>query len=147
MNLAYVLSSYPAGRLSDRIGRRRLVVMGCLLLLAADAMLALADDWWLLFGGALLWGMHMGLTEGVLSALVADTAPAALRGTAFGLFRLTTGIALLAASLIAGALWEWVGPAATFVAGGLCTTLALLVLLLTHAIRRDQTNPKQRSVP
>ena len=129
MNLAYVLSSYPAGRLSDRIGRRRLVAMGCLLLLAADAMLALADGGWLLFGGALLWGMHMGLTEGVLSAMVADTAPAALRGTAFGLFRLTTGIALLAASLIAGALWEWVGPAATFMAGALCTALALLVLL------------------
>lgn len=132
MNLAYVLSSYPAGRLSDRIGRRRLVAMGCLLLLAADLLLALADGWWLLFGGALLWGLHMGLTEGVLSALVADTAPAALRGTAFGLFRLTTGIALLLASLMAGALWEWIGPAATFMAGALCTTLALLTLLFTR---------------
>ena len=83
--------------------------------------------------GAALWGLHMGLTQGLLSSLVADTAPAELRGTAFGMFNLVTGIATLAASVIAGALWDLVGPAGTFAAGAVFTAVALAALPLLRA--------------
>jgi MFS family permease len=120
MNIVYALSAYPAGVLSDRINRTALLALGLVVLAGADLVLAL---------GVVLWGLHMGLTQGLLSALVADTAPPALRGTAFGYFNLFTGLAMLAASVIAGALWDAYGPVSTFLAG-LGFALAALVGLL-----------------
>ena len=117
MNVAYAGSAYPAGVLSDRIDRLGVLVAGLVLLIAADLALALATGVWAVMGGVVLWGLHMGLTQGLLSAMVADLAPAEIRGTAFGVFHMVTGIMLLAASLIAGLLWDQVGPSATFFAG------------------------------
>ncbi|MET4797921.1 MFS transporter [Bradyrhizobium sp. LB11.1] len=129
MNIAYALSAYPAGVLSDRINRTALLALGLVFLAGADLALALLPSLPGLALGVVLWGLHMGLTQGLLSALVADTAPQNLRGTAFGYFNLFTGLALLAASVIAGALWDVYGPAGTFLAG-LGFALAALVGLL-----------------
>jgi MFS family permease len=118
MNLVYALSAYPAGALSDRVGRRGVFLAGIALLIAADVVLAGAPSLAGVAAGLVLWGLHMGFTQGLIGALVADTAPADLRGTAFGALNLVTGLATLAASLIAGLLWDRVGPAATFAAGG-----------------------------
>jgi MFS family permease len=128
MNVVYALSAWPAGALSDRIGRFGLLASGFALLIAADLALAFAGDVATLALGVALWGLHMGLTQGILASLVADTAPAALRGTAFGLFNLVTGIATLAASVVAGALWDIAGAQTTFLAGAIFTALALAVL-------------------
>jgi MFS family permease len=103
MNVAYVFSAWPAGVLSDAIGRYRLLFIGFAVLIVADLILALGTGISALMIGVALWGLHMGLTQGLLSALVADTAPAQLRGTAFGVFNLVSGIAMLFASVIAGA--------------------------------------------
>ena len=117
MSAVYSAVSYPAGRLADRVSRRALLAAGVVVLVASDVALALANGIPALALGIALWGIHMGLTQGLLSAMVADAAPAALRGTAFGVFNLASGIALLVASGIAGALWQFVGPSATFWAG------------------------------
>nr|WP_246554038.1 MFS transporter [Bradyrhizobium ottawaense] len=117
MNIVYALSAYPAGVLSDRINRTGLLALGLVFLACADLALALLPSLGGLALGVALWGLHMGLTQGLLSALVADAAPPSLRGTAFGYFNLFTGLALLAASVIAGALWDAYGPAGTFFAG------------------------------
>ena len=130
MNVAYSFSAWPAGALSDRIGRFGLLSMGFALLLMADLFLALGGNIGVVLLGAVLWGLHMGLTQGLLSALVADTAPPVLRGTAFGIFNLVTGLAMLAASVIAGALWDVIGPQGTFLAGALFTAAALAGLPL-----------------
>ena len=130
MNVTYALSAYPAGVLSDRINRTALLALGLVCLAGADLALALLPNLLGLGLGVALWGLHMGLTQGLLSALVADTAPPSLRGTAFGYFNLFTGIAMLAASVIAGALWDAYGPVGTFLAG-LGFALAALVGLLT----------------
>lgn len=130
MNLTYAASAYPSGVLADRVDARRLLVAGLALLIVADLVLALADAVWAVLAGAALWGLHMGVTQGLLSKLVADTAPVRLRGTAFGIFNLVGGLALLLASLIAGALWDLAGPAWTFVAGAGFATIAALGLLL-----------------
>ena len=129
MNVAYAGSAYPAGVLSDRIDRLGVLVAGLVLLIAADLALALATGVWAVMGGVVLWGLHMGLTQGLLSAMVADVAPAEIRGTAFGVFHMVTGIMLLAASLIAGLLWDQVGPSATFFAGIGFTAIALAGLI------------------
>lgn len=130
MNLVYAGLAYPAGAAADRLPARRLLVFGLATLIVADAVLALAATAGAVFLGAGLWGLHMALTQGLLSKLVADAAPADLRGTAFGVFNLVSGGALLLASLIAGALWGRFGAPATFVAGGGFATLALLGLLI-----------------
>ncbi|QOZ54481.1 MFS transporter [Bradyrhizobium sp. CCBAU 53338] len=129
MNIAYALSAYPAGVLADRINRTALLALGLVVLAGADLVLALLPNLPGLAIGVVLWGLHMGLTQGLLSALVADTAPPSLRGTAFGYFNLFTGLAMLAASVIAGALWDAYGPVGTFLAG-LGFALAALVGLL-----------------
>ncbi|MGW1424406.1 MFS transporter [Bradyrhizobium manausense] len=129
MNIIYALSAYPAGALSDRINRTALLALGLIVLAGADLALALLPSLSGLALGVVLWGLHMGLTQGLLSALVADTAPSSLRGTAFGYFNLFTGLGMLAASVIAGALWDAYGPAGTFLAG-LGFALAALVGLL-----------------
>ncbi|HYH38582.1 MAG TPA: MFS transporter [Azospirillum sp.] len=132
MNVTYTLTAYPVGALSDRIGRHGLLLAGFAVLILSDAALALADGPLLVFLGAALWGVHMGMTQGLLSALVADGAPPDRRGTAFGVFNLVTGVALLAASVLAGALWSATGPAATFWAGAGFSAAALLGLLLVR---------------
>ena len=125
MSLAYALSAYPAGALSDRIERRLLVAPGLAVLLAADAVLALSRGPAATVAGVALWGLHMGLTQGLLSALVADAAPPRLRGTAFGMLSLVSGAALLIGSVLAGVLWDAVSPAVTFWAGAGFAALAL----------------------
>lgn len=126
MNFAYTLSSYPAGLLSDRIGKSGLMAAGIATLILADAVLAYAHNGFLIFFGAGLWGLHMGLTQGIITAMIADEAPASLRGTAFGMFNLLSGIALLLASVIAGWMWEDIGPQATFSTGAIFAALSLL---------------------
>ena len=117
MNLAYSLSSYPIGVLSDRFDRVTILTLGLVLLVLADFVLAFATGIAGVCIGVVLWGLHMGFTQGLLATLVAETAPAELRGTAFGVFNLVTGVAMLLASLVAGALWDAAGPEATFLAG------------------------------
>ncbi len=126
MNIVYSSSAYPVGKLSDRLDRGRMLGFGFLVLVVADALLALPFGLAVVMLGVCFWGLHMGLTQGVLSALVADSAQPALRGTAFGLFNLVSGVALLLASVIAGALWAAIGPAATFLAGGSFTVVGLI---------------------
>jgi len=130
MNLAYVLSAYPAGAWSDRVPRRRLLAYGCLVLVAANACLGWGDTLVWTFVGIALWGLHMGLTEGLMAAMVADHAPPDLRGTAFGVLHFVRGLLLVAASALAGALWTAGGPAATFLAGGAFAILTAVVLRL-----------------
>ena len=128
MNVVYALSAWPAGVLSDGMGRYRLLTIGFALLIVADVILAVNGSVAVVMLGVALWGLHMGLTQGLLSAMVADTAPAELRGTAFGVFNLVGGIALLIASVVAGELWEIAGPEGTFLAGAAFTAVALLAL-------------------
>ena len=128
MNVAYTGSAYPAGRLSDRIDRRVLLAGGIALLALAEVVLAAARGVVALAIGVLFWGLHMGLTQGILAALVADATPARLRGTAFGVFNLAGGVALLLSSGIAGVLWSAVGPSGTFLAGAVFALLAMVGL-------------------
>jgi MFS family permease len=128
MSAVYAVVSYPAGAAADRGHGPRLLGAGLAALIAADLVLANADSALAVFGGAMLWGLHMGLTQGLLAALVAGTAPADLRGTAFGVFNLVCGIALLVASALAGWLWQAFGPALTFYAGAAFTVVAWLGL-------------------
>jgi MFS family permease len=130
MNIVYALSAYPAGALSDRINRTGLLALGLVFLGGADLALALLPSLPGLALGVALWGLHMGLTQGLFAALVADTAPSELRGTAFGYFNLSTGLVTLAASIIAGALWDAYGPAGTFLAGLGFALISLAGLLL-----------------
>ena len=129
MNIAYALSAYPVGILADRLDRVSLLIVGLLLLAAADLVLAFSTGFPGVGVGVVLWGLHMGFTQGLLAALVADAAPAELRGTAFGMFNLVTGIAALAASVIAGGLWDAIGPPGTFLAGAIFSVLTLMGLL------------------
>ena len=130
MNLVYAASAYPFGWLSDRVSHSRLLVAGLLVLILADAVLAVSTDWVSLLIGVALWGVHMGMTQGLLATMVADTAPADLRGTAFGLFNLVSGVAMLVASVVAGWLWETQGASFTFVGGAIFAVMALLFLSL-----------------
>lgn len=139
MNAVYSVVSTPAGSLSDRMDRRILLAAGLGVLVLADVVLALVGTVFGALLGVALWGLHMGLTQGVLAALVADTASDRLRGTAFGLFNLATGVTLLAASALAGLLWTLYGASMTFVAGGVFATLAAVGLVFL--IRRPRPLP------
>jgi MFS family permease len=130
MNVVYAAAAWPAGALSDAVGRFGVLSVGFAMLVLSDLALAYAQNIAWVGIGVALWGLHMGLTQGLLSALVADTAPAALRGTAFGMFNLLTGLAMLAASIVAGGLWDLFGPRGTFLAGAGFTAAALLALAL-----------------
>ena len=114
MNLVYSLTAYPFGKLSDSMSHSKMLQWGLLVLIAADIVLALSSHWSTLLAGVALWGIHMGMTQGLLAAMVAHTAPPELRGTAFGMFNLMSGVALLLASAGAGVLWEVFGAASTF---------------------------------
>jgi MFS family permease len=129
MNIFYSLFAYPAGAAADRLSARTLLFLGLAILVVADVVLAMAASPSTTFAGAALWGVHMAFTEGLLSKLVADAAPAKLRGTAFGMFSLARGIALFLASFIAGSLWTAFGASATFIAGASFAILAATGLL------------------
>ena len=128
MNAVYALSAYPFGKLADRVSHRALLVAGLAVLIAADAVLALGHHWSAVLAGLLLWGLHLGLTQGLLATMVAEVAPPDLRGTAFGVFNLVSGVALLVASVLAGLLWDRLGAAWTFGAGAVFCGLTLLAL-------------------
>jgi len=128
MNVVYAATAYPFGKLSDSYSHHRLLALGLAVLIASDLVLAMNGGWLLVLGGVALWGVHMGITQGLLSRMVADAAPDNMRGTAFGFFNLASGIAMLLASVLAGLLWEYYGAAATFYAGAAFSLLALLGL-------------------
>ncbi|MDD3370390.1 MAG: MFS transporter [Alphaproteobacteria bacterium] len=132
MSFVYSLAAYPAGILSDRMDRRLILMIGTGILVLADLTLAFASGVWGVMLGVGLWGLHMGLSQGMLAALVADTTPQEWRGTSFGLFNLVTGLVLLAASALAGYLWQTHGPQATFLAGATFSTLAFAGLCITR---------------
>jgi MFS family permease len=139
MNVFYALSAYPAGVLSDNGTRLRVLTVGILLLVAADLVFALVPGLLAVWTGLALWGVQMGFTQGVFSSLVADTAPIELRGTAFGMLNLVTGVMILLASVIAGILWDISGPYGTFLAGAIFAALALVsVIPLRQVLRRRQ---------
>jgi MFS family permease len=130
MSAVYAASAYPAGRLSDVVDRRFVLALGFVVLILADLLLATAGGVWMAMIGVALWGLHMGLTQGLFATLIADSAPADLRGTAFGVFHLASGVMLLAASVFAGWLWDRHGAPTTFFAGAAFTALALVGILL-----------------
>lgn len=140
MSLAYSLSAYPVGVLSDRVNRTTLLAIGLVLLLGADLALAFASDIVWVGVGVVLWGLHMGFTQGLLATLIAESAPPELRGTAFGVFNLVTGIALLVASVVAGALWDMTGPRGTFLAGAAFTMMTLAGLFIVRVRLGDRTH-------
>lgn len=128
MNLAYALSAYPFGRLSNSVSHIKLLALGLAVLIAADLVLAYGNSWGVVFLGVVLWGLHMGITQGLLAKMVADTAPADLRGTAFGFVNLLSGLTMLVASALAGLLWDRLGPSFTFHAGVFFCVLALAAI-------------------
>ncbi|WP_242342820.1 MFS transporter [Anaeromyxobacter terrae] len=130
MNVVYSASAYPFGKLSDSTSHPRLLAYGLAVLVAADAALAWSSHWAWVWAGISLWGLHMGMTQGLLARMVADTAPEDLRGTAYGFFNLVSGVAMLVASALAGLLWDRFGAALTFVAGAVFGAIALSALLL-----------------
>jgi MFS family permease len=129
MNAVYAVGAYPMGILADRMPHHTLLMLGIVPLIVADALLAYSGDLFWVAAGLVFWGLHMAATQGLLSAMVADAAPTHLRGTAFGLFNLGSGLAMLVASVLAGFLWDRLGPAATFYAGAVFAGIALLLLI------------------
>ena len=125
MNAVYAGSAYPFGKLSDRKSHTGLLVSGMVVLIGADVLLASSANWLTILGGVSLWGIHLGMTQGLMARMVADQAPEDLRGTAFGMFNLATGIAMLVASPLAGFLWDRYGAASTFETGAIFAFMAL----------------------
>jgi MFS family permease len=139
MNIVYAASAYPFGKLSDSMSHTPGQALGLIVLLVADLVLAYAQSWGVVFVGVALWGLHMGMTQGLLATMVADTAPADLRGSAFGFFNLLSGLTMLVASALAGLLWDRLGPAFTFHAGALFCLLALAAVTLKRWGARAST--------
>lgn len=135
MNVVYAASAYPFGRLADRVSHKKLLALGLVVLIAADLVLASGVHWGVVLAGVALWGIHMGITQGLLATMVADTAPADLRGTAFGFFSLVSGLAMLLASVLAGLLWDRFGASLTFYSGAIFSALALLGLAWQPVMR------------
>jgi MFS family permease len=134
MNVVYALSAYPFGKLSDSVNHTSLLALGLVTLVGADVALAYSNHWTWVWLGITLWGLHMGIAQGLMARMVADTAPAELRGTAYGFFNLVSGIAMLIASVLAGLLWDRFGASQTFVAGAAFSGLALLAILFRGRI-------------
>jgi MFS family permease len=128
MNVVYAAAAYPFGKLADSMNHAKLLAWGLAILIAADVALAWDGHWSVVWAGVVLWGLHLAMTQGLLAAMIADTAPADLRGTAYGFFNLASGIAMLIASALAGLLWDGLGAPFTFMAGAFFSTVALLVL-------------------
>ena len=136
MNAVYALTAYPAGRMSDRLGPSGVLAVGLGVLAVSDLVLGMTTALWGVCAGAALWGLHMGLTQGVLNALVANTAEERLRGTAFGFFSLVQGFSVLGASLLAGGLWDRFGASIAFWTGGGLAVVAMLgVIVLGRIVR------------
>jgi MFS family permease len=140
MNVIYAVSAYPFGKLSDSMSHSKLLAWGLVVLIAADAALAYSNHWGWVWAGISLWGLHMGMTQGLLATMVADTAPADLRGTAYGFFNLMSGIAMLVASALAGLLWDRFGAPFTFIAGGLFCVLTLVAIAYFGTKSFDSVN-------
>jgi MFS family permease len=136
MNLVFMLGAYPAGALADRVSSSILLVLGLAALVAADLVLAFTTGVQGAFVGIAIWGAHMALSQGLLAKMVADAAPASLRGSAFGVFNLVTGLSLLGASVLAGLLWDWRGPAATFLAGAAFALAAAALIPTVRHVKR-----------
>jgi MFS family permease len=136
MNLVYAVSAYPFGRLSDHMSHKALLALGLVVLIAADLVLASSDHWGVVVVGVVVWGIHMGITQGLLATMVADTAPADLRGTAYGFFNLVSGLAMLLASMLAGLLWDQLGASFTFYAGAVFCAIALIAIAGPSVLRR-----------
>jgi len=130
MNVVYALAAYPMGKLADRMSHRTLLGAGLVVLILSDLVLAQAPGLAMVAVGVALWGLHLGMTQGLLATMVAGAAPAHLRGTAFGFFNLASGIAMLIASVLAGLLWDQLGAATTFYAGAIFSLLAFMMLVL-----------------
>lgn len=137
MNIVYSLSAYPVGLLSDRVGRLGLLVGGFSVYALAYLGFAFTDAPWQVWGLFALYGLHQGMSQGVLLAFVADRVPAHLRGTAFGFINLATGVAILPASLLAGFLWQAINSRATFLAGSAFALAAIALLLVTSKIQSE----------
>lgn len=129
MNLVYAASAYPFGKLSDKMSHAKLLALGLIVLIAADLVLSANDHWGVVLIGVALWGIHMGMTQGLLATMVADTAPIDLRGTAYGFFNLMSGFAMLIASVLAGLLWDRFGASFTFYTGAIFCAMALIGLI------------------
>ncbi len=138
MNVVYALSAYPFGKLADRLQHGTLLALGLVMLIAADLLLAQGNQGLAAWAGIALWGLHMGMTQGLLAAMIAENAPADLRGTAFGIFHLISGMAMLMASVVAGFLWDRYGAEFTFLAGIVFCALTLIVLGLRRSALRAQ---------
>lgn len=128
MNVIYAVSAYPFGKLSDTMSHTRLLVWGLIVLIAADIVLAVNNHWGIVLLGVVLWGLHMGMTQGLLAAMIAGASPPDLRGTAYGFFNLACGMALLIASALAGIVWEEFGAPCTFYVGAMCTACAIALV-------------------
>lgn len=129
MNVIYALAAYPFGKLADSMSHKSLLAWGLVILIGADLALAISNHWAWVWVGITLWGLHMAMTQGLLATMIADVAPADLRGTAYGFFNLVAGVAMLFASGIAGLIWDSLGASYTFLAGGIFAFLALAALL------------------
>lgn len=130
MNLVYAVSAYPFGKLSDTMSHTKLLAVGLIVLIVADVILAVSNHWSIVLLGVALWGLHMGMTQGLLAAMIADASPADLRGTAYGFFNLACGLALLLASTLAGIMWEQFGAPFTFYVGATCAACAIALIAL-----------------
>jgi MFS family permease len=139
MNMVFCISAYPFGKLSDRVNHQHLLAGGLLVLILADVVLASSSHWAVTMAGIALWGVHMGMTQGLLATMVANTAPADLRGTAFGFFNLICGLAMLPASALAGFLWMQFEASVTFHAGAVFCLIALAVLLIRPLLQQKKT--------
>ena len=142
MNAVYAVAAYPFGKLSDSISHTRLLAWGLAVLIAADAVLAYSNHWAWMSAGIVLWGLHLGMTQGLLATMVADTAPEDLRGTAYGFFNLVSGVALLLASGLAGLIWDRLGASFTFVAGMIFCAAALIMIGAASRVLNDPKAPK-----
>ena len=130
MNVVYASTAYPFGKLSDRISHSTLLTLGLMVLIAADLVLAVHNHWSMVLAGVALWGVHLGMTQGLLATMIADSAPVDLRGTAYGCFNFASGLALLTASVTAGILWDQFGASITFYAGALICGIAIAGIAL-----------------
>jgi MFS family permease len=135
MNVIYALFAFPFGKLSDTASHPKLLAYSLIALIAADALLAWSNDWKWVWAGISLWGLHLAMSQGLLASMVAGAAPPELRGTAFGFFNLACGVALLLASAIAGLLWDQLGAAFTFLAGGVFACVALILIAIYGSVR------------
>ena len=136
MNVIYAATAYPFGKLSDRVDHNKLLALGLVILIVADLVLARDDHWATVLQGVALWGMHMGITQGLLARMVADVTPADMRGTAYGFFNLTSGLAMLFASVLAGLIWDRLGASYTFYAGASFCLIAAVALAWKHVMTR-----------